>query len=269
MQRMKVWCFLRSRLSHVTTMWGTSSALVVIMSSSVRRRGSKVLLFYSASSSAWTGFSRERDKTCCSELTHLFQIHLIWSSDLFVSITVESDSVSLEKDTNTHLAESSRAAPSYWLIHHFSRETLWLPHVSLPLWARYSNVTSLEIKHWCLIRWEAERTGSCWYWSRHVHVLCERHHLKDVTQSVHMALQEKAPQHCAGCCLLSASRFQLPLFSLITVLLSSPQRCTIRVQQQQQLQRLNTVYHCLLSPEVKSASPFDFQCRAPTGIKNL
>lgn len=246
MQRMKVWCFLRSRLSHVTTMWGTSSALVVIMSSSVRRRGSKVLLFYSASSSAWTGFSRERDKTFCSELTHLFQINLIWSSDLFVSITVES----------------------YWLIHNFSRETLWLPHVSLPLWARYSNVTSLEIKHWCLVRWEAERTGSCWYWSRHVHVLCERHHLKDVTQSVHMALQEKAPQHCAGCCLLSASRFQLPLFSLITVLLSSPQRCTIRVQQQQ-LQRLNTVYHCLLSPEVKSASPFDFQCRAPTGIKNL
>lgn len=112
---------------------------------------------------------REREKTFCSKLTHLFQIHLL-----------------------------------------------------------------------CLVRWEAERTGSCWYWSRHVHVLCERHHLKDVSQRVHMALQEKAPQLCAGCCLLSASRSQLPLFSLITVLLSSPQRRTVRVQQQQQ--RLNTVY---------------------------
>lgn len=35
-----------------------------------------------------------------------------------------------ERHTNTHQPESSQATPSYWLIHHFTTETLWLPHIN-------------------------------------------------------------------------------------------------------------------------------------------
>lgn len=147
----------------------------------------------------WHGLDFQEEIECLlGTQTHLFKIHLLCFSGPFWARFAGNDSLRSEKDT--HLPESSQTTPSYWLMHHFSRKTLWLPHISLPLWACYSNVTSLRIKHWCLVRWEVERGGSC----SHCSCLCKWRPFKDMIQTVHMALQENSPQHCAVCCLLSA-----------------------------------------------------------------
>ncbi len=76
--------------------------------------------FYSTVVSlAWILDFQEKEIKClCGRLTHLFTEHLFCSSGLFMSTFAESDSLSLEKDTQTHTCQ--RAAKP---LHHIDEYT--------------------------------------------------------------------------------------------------------------------------------------------------
>lgn len=150
--------------------------------------------FYSTViSSAWMLDFQEKEIKCvCGRLTHLLKTHLFCSSALFMSTFAESDSLSSEKDTNTHLPESSRAAPSCWWIHHFDS------HILTPTLSFLSKCYRTETKA-LTSRQMRGRENDC---SCRVHTLCDV--ISKTLFKVYTWLCRRKLLSSAVCCLLSA-----------------------------------------------------------------